>query len=201
MASDEGDDGSEGDYGYDDGGEEVVECRRLALSLARCVFLFLAGRENQHRDDLRDGGQNTGHALAHHEGLHVLWPSKAGSKGERAVLHQSSGPGRAAHHGEHEAQVLARRGIEEDGRGDCEQAEDDAVDDESEVDSEGVRGGGLDVREDEHDGEGGEGRDGEDGGLEVCFDPGVAGEAGGEVWGCGKEHVPVKSFIALALAM
>lgn len=192
MASDDGNDGSEGDYRYNDGGEEVVERRRFASSLASCVyFLFLVGRENQHRDDLRNGRQNTSHALAHHEGLHVLWPSKASGKGKRAVLHQAGSPGRQGHHDEHEAQVLARRGIEEDGRGDCEQAEDDAVDDEGKVDSEGVRGRGLDVGEDEHDGERGDGRDGEDGGLEVCFDPGVAGEAGGEVWRCGEEHVPI----------
>lgn len=197
MPSDERDDGSKGDYRYDNSGEEVVECRRLAFSLARRVFL--ARGENQHRDDLRDRRQNAGHALAYHEGLHIFWSSKASSKRKRAVLHQPGSPGRQRHHNEDEAQVLPRRGIEEDGRGDCEQTEDDAVNDEGEIDSEGVRGGGLDVGEDQHDDESREGRDGENGGLEVCLDPGIAGEAGGEVRCCGEEHVPVDCHISFLL--
>src|SRR5690606_34201868 len=54
-----------------------------------------------------------------------------------------------------------------------------------------VRGGVLDVCEDEHGGEVGDCGDGEDGGLEVGLEPGVAGDAGGEVGCGGEEHVPV----------
>lgn len=193
VSADQGDDSHEGHQGDDNSSKEIVKGRGLPGALA-CGCVFFARREEEHGDDLRDGRQNSGHALAYHESLHVLGSAKASGEGKRAVLHQARGPRGTCHHGEHKAQVLARRGIEKDGRGAREKAEDDGVDDEGEVDAEGVRGGVLDVGEDEGGDEVREGRDGEDGGLEVCFYPGVAGEAGCKVRGGGEEHVPVEEL-------